>query len=199
MGDRTQIRELFNLGQAGNSCRPRFSNGVLELLEQDKTLSLRGMYYKGLHTIAGTKEKTFGDQDESDTVFRIWKCCWARRKSCMSSPKSVAPWWATSRFVMPVTKLTAGEWEPVAMPFLQFAGNVIEFVKCEPAFASRRKSHGVESIQRRSLLGKAQLHFDRRLRPTTSRRSSTSSATEYRTVCRSFVFWIVTGGTTFTT
>ncbi|MEL6743679.1 MAG: DNA topoisomerase VI, partial [Planctomycetota bacterium] len=28
------------------------------------------MYYKGLHTIAGTKEKTFGDQDESDTVLQ---------------------------------------------------------------------------------------------------------------------------------
>ena len=38
---------------------------------------------------------------------------------------------------------------------------------------SRRKRHGVESIQRRSLLGKAQLHSDRRLRPTTSWRSST--------------------------
>ena len=71
MGDRTQIRELFNLGQARKFMQTTLQQrGVLELLEQDKTLSLRGMYYKGLHTIAGTKEKTFGDQDESDTVLQ---------------------------------------------------------------------------------------------------------------------------------
>jgi DNA topoisomerase-6 subunit A len=71
MGDRTQIRELFNLGQARKFMQTTLQQrGVLDLLEQDKTLSLRGMYYKGLHTIAGTKEKTFGDQDESDTVLQ---------------------------------------------------------------------------------------------------------------------------------
>ena len=69
MGSSTQRRNLFNLGQAkkfmqmvlqANSCR--------ELIEADKTTSLRGMFYKGLHTIEGTKEKTFDDQSESDAV-----------------------------------------------------------------------------------------------------------------------------------
>jgi DNA topoisomerase-6 subunit A len=41
---------------------------VRELIHADKTLSLRGMFYKGLHTVVGTKEKTFGDQDESDGI-----------------------------------------------------------------------------------------------------------------------------------
>ena len=39
-----------------------------DLVEADKTLSLRGMYYKSLHSIPGTKEKTFNDQDESDPI-----------------------------------------------------------------------------------------------------------------------------------
>ncbi|MHC4808888.1 MAG: DNA topoisomerase IV subunit A [Planctomycetota bacterium] len=69
MGSNTQRRNLFNLGQArkfmqtvlhANSCR--------ELIDAGKTLSLRGMYYKGLHTIAGTKEKTFNEQTESDGI-----------------------------------------------------------------------------------------------------------------------------------
>ena len=43
------------------------------------------MYYKGLHTIAGTKEKTFGDQDESDTVLQDLEVllCLARRVACL--------------------------------------------------------------------------------------------------------------------
>ena len=69
MGSSTQRRNLFNLGQArkfmqtvlhANSCR--------ELIDAGKTTSLRGMYYKALHTIAGTKEKPFNDQTESDGI-----------------------------------------------------------------------------------------------------------------------------------
>jgi DNA topoisomerase-6 subunit A len=44
------------------------AKGCKDLIEAEKTLSLRGMYYMSLHTIAGTKEKTFDDQGESDTV-----------------------------------------------------------------------------------------------------------------------------------
>ncbi len=32
-------------------------NTIKELIDAEKTLSLRGMFYKGLHTIAGTKER----------------------------------------------------------------------------------------------------------------------------------------------
>ncbi|MCW5775246.1 MAG: DNA topoisomerase IV subunit A [Phycisphaeraceae bacterium] len=69
MGDATQTRELFNLNQAkGFMQTVLHAAGIKELLEADKTLSLRAMFYKGLHTIPGTKEKTFADQDESDAV-----------------------------------------------------------------------------------------------------------------------------------
>ncbi|HBS28668.1 MAG TPA: DNA topoisomerase VI, partial [Phycisphaerales bacterium] len=42
--------------------------GCKSLVEAGKTLSLRGMFYKCLHTIPGTKEKTLEDQSESDAV-----------------------------------------------------------------------------------------------------------------------------------
>lgn len=69
MGSSKQRRNLFNLGQAKKFMQTiLMAKGCKDLVNAQKTLSLRGMYYMGLHTIAGTKEKTFGDQGESDTV-----------------------------------------------------------------------------------------------------------------------------------
>jgi DNA topoisomerase-6 subunit A len=69
MGSATQERQLFNLGQARKFMQTLLhGQGINELIAAGKTLSLRGMYYKGLHTIQGTKEKTFDDQTESDGI-----------------------------------------------------------------------------------------------------------------------------------
>lgn len=69
MGDASNTRQLFNLGQARKFMQTLIhSNGIINLIEQNKTSSLRGMFYAGLHTIEGTKEKTFDDQTESDTI-----------------------------------------------------------------------------------------------------------------------------------
>lgn len=69
MGDSVGTRQLFNLGQARKFMQTLLhSKSVDELLEVDKTLSLRGMFYKSLHDIEGTKEKTFDDQTESDGI-----------------------------------------------------------------------------------------------------------------------------------
>ena len=69
MGDATQRRELFNLNQSKKFMQTLLlASGTKDLIEADKTLSLRGMYYKCLHTIPGTKEKTLADQSESDSV-----------------------------------------------------------------------------------------------------------------------------------
>ena len=69
MGSNTQRRELFNLNQARKFMQTLLlAKGCKDLVEASKTLSLRGMYYKSLHTIEGTKEKTFDDQSESDTI-----------------------------------------------------------------------------------------------------------------------------------
>lgn len=69
MGDAKAERELFNLNQAKQFMQTCLhSNSIKQLLDAEKTLSLRAMFYKGLHTVAGTKEKTFADQDESDGI-----------------------------------------------------------------------------------------------------------------------------------
>ncbi len=69
MGDAAQKRNLFNVGQAKKFMQTMLlGSGVKSLIDAGKTLSLRGMYYKALHTIPGTREKTFADQDESDTI-----------------------------------------------------------------------------------------------------------------------------------
>src|SRR3954449_6890351 len=70
MGDAKAQRELFNLNQAKQFMQTMLhGNSIRELIDAEKSLSLRGMFYKGLHTIAGTKdEKTFVDQGESDTI-----------------------------------------------------------------------------------------------------------------------------------
>ena len=63
MGDNSQQRNLFNLGQAKKFMQTvLLSKGCRDLIKADKTLSLRGMFYKSLHTIAGTNEKTFASQ-----------------------------------------------------------------------------------------------------------------------------------------
>jgi len=69
MGSASQRRNLFNLGQAKKFMQTMLlAKGCKDLIERGKTASLRGMFYAGLHTIEGTKEKTFDDQSESDSI-----------------------------------------------------------------------------------------------------------------------------------
>ena len=69
MGSSTQRRNLFNLSQAKKFMQTLLlAEGCQDLIGSGKTLSLRGMYYKTLHSIVGTKEKTFDGQDESDGI-----------------------------------------------------------------------------------------------------------------------------------
>ena len=69
MGTSTQERQLFNLGQARRFMQTMLhASSVKDLLEAEKTLSLRAMFYKSLHTIRGTSEKTFDEQSESDGI-----------------------------------------------------------------------------------------------------------------------------------
>ena len=69
MGSNTQTRSLFNLGQSRKFMQSLLlAKGCRDLIDAEKTLSLRGMYYMGLHTIPGTKERTFNDQSESDGI-----------------------------------------------------------------------------------------------------------------------------------
>lgn len=74
MGQATSTRQIFNLGQARKFMQSlRHAHGISRLIDQDKTTSLRGMFYTGLgdvHDAKGKKtgEKTFDDQTESDAI-----------------------------------------------------------------------------------------------------------------------------------
>ena len=69
MGDASQTRNFFNLGQAKKFMQTLLiASGSKDLIGEGKTTSLRGLFYKSLHTIPGIKEKTFADQVESDSI-----------------------------------------------------------------------------------------------------------------------------------
>src|SRR3982751_4927237 len=69
MGEATAERELFNLNQAKQFMQTMLhASTIKDLIEADKTSSLRGVFYKAKHTVAGTKENTFDEQGESDPI-----------------------------------------------------------------------------------------------------------------------------------
>jgi len=69
LGSARSDRQLFNLNQAKSYMQTLLvASGAEKLIDQDKTTSLRGMYYLLKHTIEGTREETFEDQEESDGV-----------------------------------------------------------------------------------------------------------------------------------
>ncbi len=69
MGDNKADRQLFNLNQARQYMQTLLhASSIKELIEREKTLTLRGMFYAAKHTVAGTKENTFETQDESDPI-----------------------------------------------------------------------------------------------------------------------------------
>lgn len=69
MGDKTQNRSFFNMGQAKKFMQTMLvAAGSTELLQQKKTTSIRDLFYHCKHTIPGTKENTFDDQTESDPI-----------------------------------------------------------------------------------------------------------------------------------
>ncbi len=69
MGNTTNRRQLFDLAQAKAYMRTMLvASGCKRLLSNGKTTSLRGLFYMLKHTIEGTKENTFDDQSECDTI-----------------------------------------------------------------------------------------------------------------------------------
>jgi len=69
MGSATNRRHLFNLNQARSFMQTLLvASGAARLIAQGKTTSLRGMYYLLKHTLEGTREETFDDQEESDSA-----------------------------------------------------------------------------------------------------------------------------------
>jgi DNA topoisomerase-6 subunit A len=69
MGSGTNRRELFNLTQAKAYMQTLLvGSGCKELVDQGKTLSIRGLYYRLKHKIKPTLENTFEEQAECDPI-----------------------------------------------------------------------------------------------------------------------------------
>jgi DNA topoisomerase VI subunit A len=69
MGGQTNRRQLFNLSQAKSYMQTLLvATGCKQLIEQQKTTSIRGLYYLLKHTIEGTREETFATQEECDPI-----------------------------------------------------------------------------------------------------------------------------------
>jgi DNA topoisomerase-6 subunit A len=69
MGSNSNRRQLFNLSQAKVYMQSLLvASGSKRLIDEGKTTSLRGLYYMLKHSIEGTKEETFDDQTQSDTI-----------------------------------------------------------------------------------------------------------------------------------
>ncbi|MSR25829.1 MAG: DNA topoisomerase VI, partial [Planctomycetaceae bacterium] len=69
MGGQTNSRQLFNLSQAKSYMQTLLvATGCKALIDQQKSTSIRGLYYLLKHTIEGTREETFGTQEECDPI-----------------------------------------------------------------------------------------------------------------------------------
>lgn len=69
LGDKTQSREFFNASMARKFMQTLLvANGCKTLIDEKKTVSIRQMFYMTKHTLDGSKENTFEDQEESDPI-----------------------------------------------------------------------------------------------------------------------------------
>lgn len=69
MGSNTNRRQLFNLSQAKAYMQTMLvASGCKTLIDQQKSTSIRGLFYLLKHTIEGAKEETFATQDECDPI-----------------------------------------------------------------------------------------------------------------------------------
>ncbi len=69
LGDKAQSREFFNTNMARKFMQTLLiASKCKTLIDEGKTISIRQMYYVTKHTIAGSSENTFEDQEESDPI-----------------------------------------------------------------------------------------------------------------------------------
>lgn len=69
LGEKTTSREFFNTAMARKFMQTfLIANGCKTLIDENKTISIRQMFYMTKHTLPGTSENTFEDQNESDPI-----------------------------------------------------------------------------------------------------------------------------------
>src|SRR5512145_472636 len=72
LGSQKQKRYFFNVSMAKKFMQTFLvSEACKELIDSGKTTSIRDLYYVTKHTIGGTKQNTFEEQDESDPIIEV--------------------------------------------------------------------------------------------------------------------------------
>ncbi|MEC9372393.1 MAG: DNA topoisomerase IV subunit A [Planctomycetota bacterium] len=137
MGDNTQRRNFFNLSQAKKFMQTMLvASGCSELLKQEKTTSIRDLFYHCKHTIEGGRENTFDDQVESDVIIEDLEVTLASLREelgLFAEPKGamVGPMTITDKGdVIELSRMGSGGY---AIPSIVEA-NVIQFSKCTAKF-----------------------------------------------------------------
>lgn len=69
MGNAKQSRQFFDMNMAKKFMQTTLiASACKQLIDAGKTASIRQLYYMSKHDVAGTKEKTFNGQEESDPI-----------------------------------------------------------------------------------------------------------------------------------
>jgi DNA topoisomerase-6 subunit A len=69
LGDQKQQRQLFNVGHARKFMQTfLIASACKDLINAEKTTSIRDLYYITKHTMGDSRQNTFEEQDESDPI-----------------------------------------------------------------------------------------------------------------------------------
>ncbi len=67
LGDKTSERQFLNVAHARKFMQTVLvANEIIKVIKEDATVSIRDLYYAMKHTIPGTQENTFDEQEESN-------------------------------------------------------------------------------------------------------------------------------------
>ena len=136
------------------------------------------------HTIEGTKEETFADQDECDPV--IEDC-----EVLLNSLREELHLYAQKKGDMVGEIVLVDRGDEIDCSRMGSGGygipsivepDVIQFKKCDgEVHPARRKRHGLAAVQRGQVLAQAQVHSDARRRPAPARRAPAAAPAAQRT------------------
>ena len=176
-------RQLFDLSQAKSYMQTMLvASGTKQLLLQDKSTSLRGLFYMLKHTIQGTKENTFEDQSECDPVVEDIEVL-------LNTLREELHLYASNRgtIVGPITLVDSGD--TIDCSRMGSGGysipsivepEVMQFIKCDAKFILHVEKDTVWHRSTKQVLEKAQLSSDAWDGPATARRETVAQSPSLR-------------------
>jgi DNA topoisomerase VI subunit A len=148
LGQKAQSREFFNTAMARKFMQTFLvADKCKSLVQSGKTISIRQMYYMSKHTLPGTSENTFEDQDESDPIIEDLEVgidalreelhLFANRKGSMVGPMVIND----GGDEIDLSRMGTGGWaipsicEPHVIRFLRSDAEYVLFVEKEAIFS----------------------------------------------------------------